>query len=280
MSFLSDFRRAALLIVIAAASLNATPLLAGEKPLLRVCSDPNNLPFSNDRGQGFENRLARLVADDLGMKVSYYWWPQRRGFIRKTLNASKCDVIMGLPSNLDMAAMTRPYYRSSYVFVTRRDAHLDVRSLDDPRLRTLRIGVQIIGSDYANSPPAHALANRGIVKNVAGYMVANGYAKDNATRRILDAVVRRDVDISAVWGPTAGYFMRKSSVALTAIPVSPQIDVPFLPFVFDISMAVRRGDPLKEKLDGVIERRRDRIDAILRDYGVPRVDRTTEGPQS
>src|SRR5437762_3579377 len=110
MCFLSDLRRALPAVLIAAIVAITAPAHAAEKPLLRVCSDPNNLPFSNDRGEGFENQLAELVARDLGMKVSYFWWPQRRGFIRKTLNASHCDVIMGLPSNLDMAAMTRPYY--------------------------------------------------------------------------------------------------------------------------------------------------------------------------
>jgi mxaJ protein len=137
-------------------------------PPLRVCSDPNNLPFSNSRGEGFENKIAQLVARDLGTTVSYTWFAQRRGFVRNTLTAGKCDVIVGVPSSFELALTTRPYYRSTYVFVTRRDRRIDVTSLDDPRLRKLKIGVQIIGDDYASSPPAHALANRGIVGNVHG----------------------------------------------------------------------------------------------------------------
>jgi quinoprotein dehydrogenase-associated probable ABC transporter substrate-binding protein len=240
---------------------------------LRVCSDPNNLPFSNKRQEGFENRIAQLVARDLGMEVAYYWWAQRRGFVRKTLTAGNCDVIMGVPSSFELALVTRPYYRSTYVFVTRRDRKLDITSLDDPRLRKLKVGVQMIGDDYASSPPAHALANRGIVRNVSGYSVYGDYSKDSPTRSIVDAVASGEVDVSAVWGPTAGYFMRRSRIPLVAKPVTPEIDLPFLPFVFDISMAVRRGDTtLRDRLDEVISHRRREIDAILREYGVPRLD--------
>ncbi len=140
-------------------------------------------------------------------------------------------------------------------------------------MRKLKIGVQIIGDDYSSSPPAHALANRGIVRNVAGYMVYGDYTEESPTRRIIDAVAKGDVDVSAVWGPTAGYFIRRSRVPLVATPVTPQIDVPFLPFVFDIAMAVRRGDTvLKDKLDAILIRRKHEIDAILRNYGVPRVE--------
>jgi mxaJ protein len=240
---------------------------------LRVCADPNNLPFSNARGEGFENRLAELVARELGTKVTYTWFAQRRGFVRNTLNANKCDVIMGVPSSFEMALPTRAYYRSSYVFVSRRDRGIAIDSLDDPRLRKVRIGVQIIGDDYASSPPAHALANRGLVDNVVGYSVYGDYARPDPTRRIIDAVATGEVDLVAVWGPTAGYFAKQSDVPLTITRFTPEIDLPFLPFVFDISMAVRRGDTqLRDRLDTVIEQRRPEIDALLRAYGVPRAD--------
>src|SRR5205085_340188 len=137
--------------LLVVALLIATTAMAA--PPLRVCSDPNNLPFSNSRGEGFENRIAQLLARDLGTTVSYYWFAQRRGFVRNTLTAGKCDVIIGIPSGFELAAPTRPYYRSSYVFVTRKDRGLDVTSFDDPRLRKLKIGVQMIGDDYASSPP-------------------------------------------------------------------------------------------------------------------------------
>ncbi len=237
---------------------------------LRVCADPNNLPFSNQREEGFENRIAELIARDLGRKVTYYWFAQRRGFVRNTLSAGKCDVIIGVPSSFELALTTRPYYRSGYVFVTRRDRKLDIDSLDDPRLRKLKIGVQIIGDDYANSPPAHALANRGIVRNVVGYSVYGDYTHDSPPRRIVDAVAKGEVDLSAVWGPTAGYFAKQSRVPLAVTPFTPEIDLPFLPFVFDIAMAVRRDDPqLRDRLNAIIEKRQGEIDRILRAYGVP-----------
>jgi mxaJ protein len=239
---------------------------------LRVCADPNNLPYSNEKQQGFENAIASLVARDLNARVAYTWWPQRRGFVRMTLKRDQCDVIMGIPSNYELALPTAPYYRSSYVFVSRADRHLGITSFDDPRLKKLRIGVQMIGNDHVNSPPAHALAARGIINNVTGYTVYGDYRSQAPGRDIVDAVARGDVDLAIVWGPQAGYFARQQRVALDLVPVSPQIDLPFLPFVFDISMGVRRGDTaLREQLDQEIERRHGDIDRILDQYGVPRV---------
>ena len=250
------------LIVMACRGQRST---VNSQPTLRVCADPNNLPYSNSREEGFENKIARLIARDLGARVAYTWWPQRRGFVRNTLKAGDCDMIVGVPANFELAWATQPYYRSSYVFVSRRDRHLGVSSLDDPRLKTWRVGVQMIGNDHTNSPPAHALAKRGAIDNVVGFMVYDGGGA------IVDAVARGDVDVAVVWGPQAGYFARRARAPLEITPVTPQIDVPFLPFVFDISMAVRRGDPLHDKLDQVIERRRPEIEAILNQYGVPRV---------
>lgn len=242
-------------------------------PPLRVCADPNNLPFSNNRLEGFENKLARMLADDLGTRVTYSWWAQRRGFIRNTLRAGECDVVMGVPSPFELAATSRPYYRSTYVFVSRRDRHLGLGSLDDPRLKQLRLGVQMIGDDFSNSPPAHALSARGMITNVVGYSVIGNYAEPNPPARIVDAVARGDVDAALAWGPLAGYFASREGVALDIAPVSPQIDSPSLPFVFDISMAVRRGDGERlGQIDEFLARRRGAIDHLLAEYGVPRVD--------
>ncbi len=171
---------------------------------LRVCADPNNLPFSNSRREGFENRLADIVARDMDAKVSYTWWAQRRGFIRNTLNARECDVVMGVPSSFELALATVPYYRSTYVFVTRRDRALDIKSFDDPRLRTLRIGVHLAGDDGANTPPVHALSSRQIVGNLRGYMLAGDYTKPNPPARLIEAVIAGDVDVAVAWGPLAG----------------------------------------------------------------------------
>lgn len=240
---------------------------------LRVCADPNNLPFSNAAGAGFENRIAQLVGHELGRPVSYLWWAQRRGFVRNTLNAGECDLVVGTVAGMELLATTRPYYKSTYVFVSRRDRHLGIRSFDDARLRHLRIGVQLIGDDFANTPPAHALANRGMTRNLVGYPVYGDYRQPSPPARVIDAVAKDDVDIAVAWGPLAGYFAKRSPVPLDVVPVSPQIDLPYLPFVFDIAMGVRRGDTtFMNQINDIIERRQRSIDSILAAYGVPRVD--------
>ena len=263
---------AVMVLALATAACGARGHAAPPARELRVCADPNNLPFTNRKLQGFENQLADLVARDLVARVRYTWWPQRRGFIRNTLKAGACDVVLGIPSSFEMALATRPYYRSTYVFVSRKDRGIEVRSFDDPALKKLRIGVQMIGDDGYNAPPAHALASRGIVDNVIGYSVYGDYSQPNPPARIVEAVARGEIDLAVVWGPLAGYFASRQKVPLTIVPVSPQIDMPFLPFVFDISMGVRREDvKLQAELDRVLERRRPEIDALLDRYGVPRV---------
>ncbi|MDB4883118.1 MAG: quinoprotein dehydrogenase-associated transporter substrate-binding protein [Gemmatimonadetes bacterium] len=240
--------------------------------VLRVCADPNNLPFSNEKQQGFENRIAELVAREMNAELRYTWWAQRRGYIRNSLRAGLCDLFIGMPTGLDMVLVTRPYYRSIYAFVTRRSAPR-ITSLDDPRLRRLRVGVQIIGDDFANAPPAEALTHRGIVRNVRGYTVLGDYREPNPPSRIVRAVSDGEIDVAIVWGPLAGYFARKSAVPLRVVPVSPEVDVPYLPFAFDIAMGVRHGETaLRDSLDAVLMRRRGDIDRILADYGVPRAD--------
>jgi mxaJ protein len=173
---------------------------------------------------------------------------------------------------MEMALTTRPYYRSTYVFVYRKDADFDVRSFDDPVLKRLTIGVHLVGDDGANTPPAHALGARGIVGNVRGYTLYGDYSRPNPPARILDAVARGEIDLAIVWGPLAGYFVPRQRVAMEIVPVQPQVDVPFLPFVFDISMGVRRDDAaLKARVEQILHDRRAEVEAILDEYGVPRV---------
>jgi mxaJ protein len=217
------------------------------------------------------------VARDLGARVQYTWWAQRRGYVRNTLRAGTCDVIMGVPTGLGTVLVTRPYYRSIYAFVTRRSAP-GITSLDDPRLRRVRVGVQLVGANFANSPPALALSQRGGGKNVRGYMVSGDYRQPNPPSRIVRAVADGEIDVAIAWGPLAGYFARRSSVPLRVQPVSPEVDVPYLPFVFDIAMGVRRADTtLRNSLDAVIRRRQRDIDHLLAAYGVPRADSPAAG---
>ena len=248
---------------------------------LRVCADPNNLPFSNERKEGFENRIAELIARDLYQKVQYTWWAQRRGFVRNTLKADSCDVIMGVPTSLGMTLPTSPYYRSTYVFVTRRDRNIDITSFDDPVLRRVRVGVQLIGDDGVNTPPAHALSNRGIIGNVKGYPVYGDYSQESPPSRIIDAVKQGDIDVAIAWGPMAGYWAKRSSIPLKLVPVQPQIDLPFLPFVFDIGVGVRRGDTtLRASLQSALTRRQVEIQRILDEYGVPQLRREPQASGS
>jgi mxaJ protein len=243
----------------------------GNKRILRVTSDPNNLPFSNEKREGFENKIAELVAKELDAELRYSWRAQRRGFFRETLKEDRADLVLGVPAHFDMALTTAPYYRSSYVFVYRKDRNLGLHSLDDPALHKLKIGVQMIGNDETNTPPAHALAHRGIVDNVVGYTLYGDYREPNPPARIVEAVVKGEVDVAVIWGPLAGYFAKHASVPLEVVPVSPAAD-PNLPFTFSIAMGVRKSDkPLHDEIDGVLQRKRKEIDAILDEYGVPRV---------
>ena len=238
---------------------------------LRVCADPNNLPYSNARGEGFENRIVELIAKDLGADVRYTWWAQRRGFLRNTLLANECDVVAGVASSMGMLGTTDPYYRSSYVFVSRADRRLDVHSLDDPRLKQWTIGVQLVGDDGANTPPAHALSRRGIVGNLRGYTVYGDYANAAPQAAVIEAVARGDVDVAIAWGPTAGYFAAKQPVPLQLAPVTPWLDGPLWPMVFDTSMGVRKDDrALRRELNEALHRHGVDIAALLDEYHVPR----------
>jgi mxaJ protein len=244
---------------------------AADPHVLRVCADPNNMPFSDRGGRGFENKLAELVGRDLGRRLEYYWQPQRRGFIRTTLTAGYCDLVIGIPSSSEMARVTRPYYRSTYVFVSRRHRQAPIRSLDDPRLRRLRIGVSITGQDYGNPPAAQALANRRIFDNVHGYPVFGDYSTAHPSSGVVDALMRGQVDVAIAWGPIAGYVVRQEPGRFNITPV---VDRGGLPFAFDISMAVRGTDAaLAFAIDDVIARHAADIQRILISYGVPLASR-------
>jgi mxaJ protein len=237
---------------------------------LRVCADPNNLPFSNRSQQGFENHLAQMVAKDFRMQVSYDWLPQRSAFFRKTLDAGKCDIVMGLPSGIPVASTTIPYYRSSYVFVSRKASHLHLTSIDDPRLHRLRIGVHITGDQDSNLPPVNALLSRGIVRNLVGYSIYGKLSEKNPPSDLIKAVAQKNVDVAIAWGPMAGYFARHTSVPLTVTPVDVVSPNPKVPFTFAISMGVRKGDrALLKQLNQEIQRREPQIRQLLKSYGVP-----------
>jgi quinoprotein dehydrogenase-associated probable ABC transporter substrate-binding protein len=235
----------------------------------RVCADPDNLPFSNERQEGFENRIAQFLAQEMQATLKYTWWPQRRGFLRNTLQARSCDVLIGVPKEYDPVFTTKPYYRSTYVFVYRQDRDRGVRSLDDTVLRHLKIAVNLVGDDYQNPPPAQALAARGVVGNLVGF--GTFYNAEHRPEGIIDAVARGDVDIAIVWGPLAGYFAPRASVPLAIVPLPDSVDRTGLPMAYDIAMGVRRSDraALGQQLNDIIARRQSEIARILDEYHVP-----------
>ena len=254
----------------AAALLLALALGSCGKREITACADPNNLPFSNQARQGFENKLAEMIAADLNAELKYVWWAQRRGYVRNTLNEQKCDFWPGVASGLEMLATSRPYYRSTYVFVTRQADPLARLTLDDPRLKRVRIGVQMVGDDFSNTPPAHALASRGIVENVHGYMLYGDYARPNPPSEIVGAVGRGDVDVALVWGPVAGYFAARSPVPLRLEPVTPWFADAQWPMQFDVSVGVRKDNQkLLKEIDRVLARRSRDIRELLAAYRVP-----------
>ena len=247
---------------------------------LAVCADPSNLPYSNDRGEGFENRIASVLADELHASLSYTWNMQRRSFLRRTLNAGACDVVIGLPAGMPGVLQSRPYYTSSYVFVTSRQRGLSLQGFDDPALRGLKIGLQAVGAEGANPPPASALARRGLTDHVTGYSVWGVEADETPQAHIVEAVATGEIDVAIVWGPLAGWMARAQGETLVVTPVASDPQQPQLAFQYAMSLGVRRGDEaLLNELQQALDRRQQDIRAILRDYGVPLVGDATPAPQ-
>lgn len=257
-----------------AAPWSSPPLVAQlrpnvEKPgVIRVCADPDNMPLSNQKGDGFEQKIAELIAKDWNSKIEYAWWPVRRGFFARALNGRYCDIAIEAPSGLDIAGVTKPYFRSGYVFVTRKDSGLDIKSLADPRLKKLKIGVNLLNSDAENTPPAMALSRYGVVGNLVGF--STFYTDSERPEDIIKAVANKDIDIAIVWGPLAGYFAKKVSTPLLLQPLPERDSLSDFPFQYNIGMGVRRRDrELRDSLQSVLDRRGPEIQAILKEYGVP-----------
>jgi mxaJ protein len=239
----------------------------------RICADPGNQPFSHRNLMGFENRIAEVLAADLGAAPSYVWWGQRQGFIRNTMNATlaagRCDIVLGVPVGYDLVRTTAPYYRSTYVFVYPKGRRT-ITSLDDPVLKKLKIGVHLLGNDYENPPPVHELGKRHIVDNVVGFNTF--YSADNPPSAIVDAVAAGTVDVAVVWGPIGGYFAARAKVPLQVTPIPSKPGD--LPFAFDIAMGVRKGnDALFTRLQQALTRHRAEIDRILHEFNVPLLER-------
>ncbi len=239
---------------------------------LRVCADPYDMPFSNDHEEGFENKIANLVAQDLNARVINYWWPSRRGVLRNSILGGFCDVMIQAPVGFDPVATTQPYYRSTYYMIFRTDRGLQLRSLDDTILKHLKIGVNIIGYDYTNTPPAHALSARGIVGLIGFGNFLNAAPDADHPQDIVNAVARDSIDVAIVWGPLAGYWVKRAPAALTMVALPDSDPVSGMPFAFAMAMAVRHRDKeLRAQLDSVIGRRHADLVRVLEDYNVPMI---------
>ena len=233
---------------------------------LRVCADPDNLPFSNRQEQGFENRIARLIARDMHAQVSYVWQRMGRGFVREFVDKNRCDVLIGVPANFRQMLTSRAYYRSTYVFVVRRDARIKPASLDDPALRAMKVGVQALDEQYV--PPGEALARRGLQNSIVPF-----YGVGQNASAIVSAVLHGEVDAALVWGPLAGYLSSKQGKTLQIVPVKPEMDPPGVPYTFQIAMGVRNGNvALQQELNKILLRRKSEIERLLSAYGVPQLD--------
>jgi mxaJ protein len=249
------------LVVAYAASLGT---VSTQSKFLRVCGDPDNLPYSNDKLEGFENKIAAVIAADLGAAPTYAWWPHQRGLVRNTIDAGTCDVIFGVPEGLEVVLWTKPYYRSSYVMAYRKGSGYTLASLDAPELKRLRIGV------YANTPVEESLARRGLLDHLTAYSLFFDPRGDrDRPVKLLDDLIAGTVDVAIPWGPLAGYYAKKLNASIELVPLPDEVGVPLS---FSISMGVKKGNrELKGQLEAAIDRRRAEIRTVLEAYGVPLV---------
>jgi len=231
----------------------------------RVCADPNNLPFSNEKAEGFENKIAELLASDLGVPVRYTWYPDSTGFIRSTLNARRCDIIMGTVAGNELVQNSNPYYRSTYALVYRADRGLTVKTLDDPVLKTLKIGA------IAGTPPTTILATEGLLGNLQSYQLVVDTRYDHPGEQLVHDVAAGTIDIGMLWGPIAGFYAKQESTPLSVVALE-STNTP-MQMDYRITMGVRHNEPeWKRKINNLIRKHQADINKILSDYGVPLLD--------
>jgi quinoprotein dehydrogenase-associated probable ABC transporter substrate-binding protein len=234
--------------------------------VLRVCADPRNLPFSNQKGEGFENKLAELFAAKLQKKLDYMYFPQATGFVRMTLGAHRCDVIMGFPQGDDLVQGTNPYYRTAYALVAKPGSGLDdVLELNDTRLKSKHIGI------VAGTPPATNMAVNGLMMNAKPYPLMIDTRYDSSAEAMIDDLNKGIIDAAVLWGPMAGFYAKKSDPPLHVTPLVHEKTGPQL--VYRIGMGVRQADQnWKRLLNRLIQENQPEINRILLEYGVPLLD--------
>lgn len=233
--------------------------------VLRVCGDPGNMPFSDRRENGFENRLAAIVADELKVKVRYYWLTQGPGFVRNTLGTGLCDLIIGSTTGAEGVQNTNPYYRSTYALVSRRGDLDGVRRLDDPKLKDKSIGV------IAGTPPVNRMGELGLIgkmRTYAPYQLDPGRKNQTVSAEIVADLAEKKLDAAVLWGPAAGWLARNGGTAMAVVPLLDEPDRP--PLSFRIAMGVRvEENDWKRSLNAILRKRRADIEAVLREFDVP-----------
>ncbi|WP_414691729.1 substrate-binding domain-containing protein [Novimethylophilus sp.] len=241
------------------------PMATEDPNVFRVCAPKDNLPFSNENGEGFENKIAELIAKDLGKKLHYMFWYDRQGFYRNTLSAHRCDVVMGTASDADMTLNSKPYYRSGYVFVYKKSSGLNIKDWDSSDLHKAKIGV------VGQTPPSRPLEDKGLLENSRPYRLQRDLNLPPSF--MIDDLVKGDIDVAIVWGPIGGYFAKKSGADLVVVPAPEyeQNNVHGKEY-WNISVGVRKKDKDRiAMINQVLERRKDDINKILDDYGIPHV---------
>ncbi|MDQ7251418.1 substrate-binding domain-containing protein [Dongia sedimenti] len=261
---------AAALLLGAVAALSSAPVGARaddhpeavDRSSFRVCSDPSNLPFSNDKGEGFENKIAELFAAKLNVPLKYTWYPNSIGFLRNTLRVRRCDIVMGTVSGAELTQTTNPYYRSVYVMVTRKADNITADKIEDPQLKTLKIGLT------AGAPPADIAAKNGLAPNIRPYDLYVDTRYQHPGQDMIDDLANKQIDVALLWGPIAGYYAAQHGDELK---VTPLVNEPkSTRMEFYITMAVRPGEnQWKNDINKLIRENKAEIDKILHDYHVP-----------
>ena len=259
---------AALLLIvpmIASAVRAQTPGEILARTELRVCADPNDLPFSNEKGEGYENKTAELVGRELNLPVRFVFFPQVTGFVRNTLRTRSCDLIMGTVAGDDIVQTTSPYYYSDYVAVWAADKDFTFTGLDDPRLKTMRIGI------ISATPPSDLLVRHDLMARAKPYALMVDTRYESPTHEMVEDIVTGEVDLGLLWGPIAGYYIKRDALKLKLAPIPNEPGAPRMDY--HIAMGVRANEPdWRRQINAVIQKRQAEITAILRDYGVPLLD--------
>lgn len=251
-------------LVLAFAGLQAEAQTAdvADRNALKVCADPNNLPFSNQKEEGFENKIAALMGEALGVKVEYTWFPQIIGFARNTLHAHRCDLVIGTVAGDDVMQTTNPYYFTTYVMIYRSDKGLTLTGLDDPRLASLRLGV------VSATPPSDLLVRHDLMAQAKPYQLTVDTRAESPTHQMVEDIMNGTIDAGFLWGPIAGYYRKHDELPLTLVPLKDEPGAARMKY--HIAMGVRGNEPeWRRRVNAVILKQQPKITAILRDFGVP-----------